>query len=253
MFTINPSKIKNAIALLKEFEPFGGYHLAFSGGKDSICIYHLAKMAGIKFTAYFAQTTVDPPDVLTFIKKYFPDVVFLRPERSLFQIIEQKKMLPTRIRAYCCEFLKEYAGLGNFILQGIRWEESHKRSKRNFFEIDTRKKMKGKRYLNPIIDWTEKDVWSFIKLNKLPFPDLYLGCHSRIGCIGCPKAYYKHRQREFELYPRFKRAYILAIKRAMAKGGFRDFDSPEDVFNWWLSNKSKKVWNANKMQRVIEF
>lgn len=41
-------KIKKSIQRLKTFEPEDGYYLAFSGGKDSQCIYHLAKMGGGK-------------------------------------------------------------------------------------------------------------------------------------------------------------------------------------------------------------
>ena len=45
-------KVEDAIQRLKSFEPKDGYYLAFSGGKDSQCIYHLAKMAGVKFDAH---------------------------------------------------------------------------------------------------------------------------------------------------------------------------------------------------------
>lgn len=39
-------KVEIAIQRLKSFEPPEGYYLAFSGGKDSQCIYHLCKMGG---------------------------------------------------------------------------------------------------------------------------------------------------------------------------------------------------------------
>jgi phosphoadenosine phosphosulfate reductase len=253
MYTINQNKIDRSVALLKEFEPYEGYHLAFSGGKDSICIYHLAKTAGVKFKAYYSMTSVDPPDIISFIKKFFPDVEFLRPKYSMFQLIGHKRLLPTRNMAFCCEHLKEYAGNGGFVVQGIRWEESFNRSKRNFFEVDDRKKMKGKKYLNPIIGWTKNDVWDYIKINRLPFPDLYLGCFSRVGCIGCPKARARQRKRELQLYPRYKKAYLLAIEKAQRNGGFRDFESPGDAFEWWISGKKKKVWQAEKKQLMLGF
>lgn len=40
------NKVKIAIQRLQEFEPKEGYLLAFSGGKDSQVVYHLAKMGG---------------------------------------------------------------------------------------------------------------------------------------------------------------------------------------------------------------
>ena len=54
-------KVQTAIGRLKAFEPPEGYFLAFSGGKDSQAVYHLAKLAGVKFDAHYSLTTVDPP------------------------------------------------------------------------------------------------------------------------------------------------------------------------------------------------
>ena len=67
-------KVQKSIERLKAFEPPEGYFLAFSGGKDSQCIYHLAKMAGVKFDAHYSVTTVDPKELVRFIKKEYPDV-----------------------------------------------------------------------------------------------------------------------------------------------------------------------------------
>jgi phosphoadenosine phosphosulfate reductase len=45
---------------------------------------------------------------------------------------------------------------------------------------------KKKFVLNPIIDWTEQDVWDFIKKYKLPYNPLYDIGYKRVGCVGCP-------------------------------------------------------------------
>ena len=63
------NKVDVAINRLQTFEPPEGYYLAFSGGKDSQCIYHLAKMAGVKFDAHYSVTTVDPPELMKFVKE----------------------------------------------------------------------------------------------------------------------------------------------------------------------------------------
>jgi phosphoadenosine phosphosulfate reductase len=41
-------KVQMAIDRLKAFEPPEGYYVAFSGGKDSQCVYHLCKLGGGK-------------------------------------------------------------------------------------------------------------------------------------------------------------------------------------------------------------
>lgn len=67
-------KIENAITLLKMFEEKAiemnseGYYLCFSGGKDSQVTYELAKQAKVKFRAYYNVTTVDPPELVYFIR-----------------------------------------------------------------------------------------------------------------------------------------------------------------------------------------
>lgn len=74
LFGQKRDKVQTAIDRLRAFEPKDGYFLAFSGGKDSQCIYHLAKMAGVKFDAHYHVTSVDPPELVQFIKAQYPDV-----------------------------------------------------------------------------------------------------------------------------------------------------------------------------------
>lgn len=242
------NKIQNSINLLKQYEPPDGYHLAFSGGKDSITIYRLAQLAEVKFKAYFCMTTVDPPDVLRFIKTYYPDVTFLRPELSMFQLIE-KKGIPIRFRRFCCEMLKEYAGSGEFVMTGIRADESRKRKNRKVYEQDY--KDKTKTFLNPILDWTEREVWAFIKSEKLPFPDVYLGCQTRIGCIGCPMSP-KRMRKDFEIYPRFKNAYLKAIQKYMDKDKMKYFKDATEAMEWWMSGESVKNFKAKQQQTIMD-
>ena len=61
-------KVEKAIQRLRVFEPPEGYHVAFSGGKDSQCIYHLCQAAGVKFDAHYSVTSVDPPELIRFIR-----------------------------------------------------------------------------------------------------------------------------------------------------------------------------------------
>lgn len=128
-------KVQMAIDRLKAFEPPEGYYVAFSGGKDSQCIYHLCKMAGVKFDAHYNVTSVDPPELIRFIKKNYPDVHWEYPRDrngkvvTMWNLIPRKGMPPTRIQRYCCEYFKESSGKGRVTVTGVRWAESANRAK----------------------------------------------------------------------------------------------------------------------------
>ena len=125
-------KVKRAIQLFQMFEDAAvryhedGYYLAFSGGKDSVVLYVLAKMAHVKFQAHYHLTTVDPPELVRFIREAFPDVKVEYPELTMWDLIVKKQMPPLRTARYCCEVLKEGGGEGAFTVTGVRWEESRK-------------------------------------------------------------------------------------------------------------------------------
>ena len=101
-------KVQKAIDRLRAFEPSDGYLLGFSGGKDSQVAYHLAKEAGVKFKAHYHLTTVDPPELVYFIRDHYPDVIVDRPALSMWQLIEKKMTMPTRLIRYCCSHARAY-------------------------------------------------------------------------------------------------------------------------------------------------
>lgn len=127
------TKVENAIKRLQSFEPPEGYYVAFSGGKDSQCIYHLCQMAGVKFDAHYSVTSVDPPELVQFIKRQYPDVIFDLPryangERiTMWNLIPREGFPPLRTQRYCCKELKEANGEGRIIVTGVRWAESARR------------------------------------------------------------------------------------------------------------------------------
>lgn len=128
--------LQKAERLAMAYDSENGYFLAFSGGKDSQCLYHVAKLAGVKFQAHMNLTSVDPPEVIRFVKKQYPDVVLAKPKDSIYNIAVQRKILPTMRVRWCCAEYKETAGAGKVTLIGIRHAESTRRAKRNEVEIN---------------------------------------------------------------------------------------------------------------------
>ena len=116
-----------------------GYYLAFSAGKDSQALYHIAELAGVKFDAHMNLTSVDPPEVIRFVKQSYPEVDLIKPKRSIYQHAIEKQILPTMRVRWCCAEYKENSGAGRVTLIGIRHQESSRRAKRNEVEISNRK------------------------------------------------------------------------------------------------------------------
>ena len=139
-------KMQHSVELLRKAERIAlnydrenGYYLAFSGGKDSQALYHIAQLAGVRFQGHMNLTSVDPPEVIRFVKKNYPEVELIKPGKSIFQIAVEKQILPTMRVRWCCAEYKETAGAGKVTLIGIRHAESARRAKRNEVEINNRK------------------------------------------------------------------------------------------------------------------
>ena len=95
-------KVEVAIERFRTFEPPEGYYIAFSGGKDSVVIKALADMAGVKYDAHYNVTSVDPPELVRFVKEQHPDVAFDYPldkegrAITMWNLIPRNTMPPTR-------------------------------------------------------------------------------------------------------------------------------------------------------------
>lgn len=251
--------------------------LAYSGGKDSDVTLDLAIKAGIPFEAVYSLTTVDMPETVYHIRDVFKNLelkgipcrvehpVYKGERVSMWTLIPQEKMPPTRLMRYCCSIMKEKTGKGRFIAAGVRKDESTKRRDRETFEIicatkkdgirlsdevfmdensDTRRmfetcRLKAKRTVHPIIDWTDNDVWDYIRSEQIDINTKYGEGYKRVGCIGCPLSGKCNRLRGFEEYPTYKRAYIRAFDKMLdvrnAKGLQTEWKNGEEVFEWWVS------------------
>lgn len=245
-----------------------------SGGKDSTVCKELAIRAGIPFEVMHNHTTADAPETVKFVRseakrfeemgiKYSIHMPTYKGKRvSMWSLIPQKSMPPTRVVRYCCSILKEAGGAGRFIATGVRWSESSSRKNgRGIYEKNSTKKnnriilnndnddkrmlfencrLKAKRVVNPIVDWNDDDVWGFLNDSKTPVNPLYAEGWCRVGCIGCPMAS-KARAKEFARCPKYKNLYIRAFDKMLEELRMRGklegpwkISTGNDIFNWWM-------------------
>ena len=237
-------KVAVAIERIKTFDPPDRpYFVAISGGKDSSVIHDLVKRSGVKARFVHSFTTIDAPQTIRFLKKNHPDVEFVYPEiKPLPAMMLKWKEPPTQLWRLCCRYYKENAGKGEFLITGVRSEESTKRKTRKMLETCMRDKTR--RYLHAIIDWTELDVWEYIKSRKLPYNPLYDPPYSvkRVGCVMCPCG--SNRVEEaMRIAPRIIDTWRRWMDRLHAEGvkqGWpvaKHHKTAQDLWNWWLSDK----------------
>ena len=94
-----------------------------------------------------------------------------------------------------------------------------------------------KTLINPIIDWSEEEVWDFLNGNNIPHCSLYDEGYKRLGCIGCPMS--NKAREDFKRWPKYERNYLKAFERMIkareAKGLETEWETPEQVMKWWLN------------------
>lgn len=268
--------IRKSEKMALRLDPENGFYNTFSGGKDSQCLYHLVKMAVVKAKTHMNLTSVDPPEVIRFVKTQYPDVELIKPKMSIYDMAKRKHLLPTRRFRWCCAEFKETSGVGKVTLIGIRREEGARRAKRE--EISG--KIKGKRIeetfdqwseheeymvtcvggrdkilVSPIIYWTEHDVWEFLNVNGIPHCKLYDEGHTRIGCICCPMSQYRQKIKEIKRWPHVRRNWIKVIQYLKDNGYSNHVEENAEInFRWWISGKSYKQFYADEfLQQKFDF
>lgn len=291
---MNIEKEQRAIQYLKLFEPkTEPYYLCYSGGKDSDVILALAKLADVNYEAVHNLTTVDAPETVRYVKSQ-PDIRIDTPAKTMWQLIVEKRMPPTRIVRYCCEKLKEHGGRYRKKITGVRWAESaNRKNNRGFVNVTGKEKTirklaeeAGVDYednayggmtlnndnaetrafvdhcyrttsvmVNPIVDWTDKDVWDFLHHYGIKSNPLYevkeigntfcpLGCN-RIGCISCPMQRSKGMKTDLIRYPKYRDNYLRAFDRmlkAREEAGLEThWRDPESVMMWWVGDNPQQL------------
>lgn len=252
----------------------------YSGGKDSDVMLELFKRSGVNFEVVNSHTTVDAPETVYHIREKFKELedqgikatvsypLYKGKRTSMLEMIV-KKGPPTRMRRWCCAIFKEANLQGRMVATGVRWEESARRANRGEYEnvgktvkerksatyediiltndndakrkIIDRCEVKGAVVANPIIDWKNKDIWEFIRSEKIKYNPLYDMGYSRVGSIGCPMSSYSKRCKEFSDFPRYRDNYIKAFDRFLKsreKDGHKSllYQTAEEVFDWWIED-----------------
>jgi phosphoadenosine phosphosulfate reductase len=156
--------------------------LACSFQKEESVLFHMLSEIEPGFRAFVIDTGVLFPQTLTTWKRFeerFPD--------AQIDVIDAHSPDQPWTQANCCSAAK-VAGLEQALstvdawITGIRREQAPTRAAAPKVERDERRSIVK---LNPLADWSEKDLWNYIFAHDLPYNPLHDAGYDSIGCAPC--------------------------------------------------------------------
>lgn len=199
---------------------------------------------------------------------------------NMFSLIAEKGIPPTRLVRYCCSVFKENTEKNKVVALGVRAAESKKRQNRDTFSTSVGKFGNSKHFslshvqevfeeakdqdevwdcaivstarkqktilVNVIYDWSDAEIWEYIRDNEIEYNELYDMGYKRVGCILCPLASKREKQRDILTFPAYKERYIKAFEKMLEVRKERGKDDgnggvwkdAESVFKWWIEDKT---------------
>jgi len=233
------------------------FHVAFSGGKDSIVLLDLVKKALPKdeFVVVFGDTQMEFPDTYYVVDKVEAQckaegIRFFRA-KSHMDVFDSWRAFapPSRVLRWCCgvhkstpqvltlrEYIKETLGKSDYsglALVGVRGAESARRDEYDFESIGM--KQRGQRSAYPILDWSSFEIWLYLYANKLEINKAYTQGSQRVGCLCCPLGGGKA---DYFQYMNYKENIDIFAQMIVDSNGRKHVDNNE-----YISNGG---WNARK-------
>ncbi|MCE2788625.1 MAG: sulfate adenylyltransferase subunit 2 [Saprospiraceae bacterium] len=199
-------------AIREAYAQFENPCILFSGGKDSIVVTHLAAMAFTPARLPFPLVHIDTghnfPETLQFrdalVERFQARLIVGSVQESIDKgkVREEQGSQASRNKAQSVTLLDTLAEYGfDAALGGARRDEEKARAKERFFshrdefgqwdpknqrpelwDLYNGRKMPGEHFrIFPISNWTELDIWNYIRWRQIPLPSLYF-THRRL-CV----------------------------------------------------------------------
>jgi phosphoadenosine phosphosulfate reductase len=270
---IEQSTVKRIFDIYKRYKSrLDVFHVAFSGGKDSIVLLDLVKKALPRnaFVVVFGDTGMEFPDTYETVEK---TRLQCEVEGIAFYIakshLDTKKSWkafgpPAQVLRWCCSVhkstpqtlkLREILGKNDFIgmdYVGVRAHESLRRGEYEYENFG--KKQRGQHSHNPILEWTSAEIWLYIYANNLEVNAAYTKGNSRAGCLFCPMSGGKSDWLRRACYEKEVDEYIALIKESNGRdaGKIKDLDS-HITNGGWIARKNGRDLKDNTVRLVETF
>lgn len=267
MAVIEQSTVKKIYDYWKRYQKkLDCFHVAFSGGKDSMVLLELVKKALPRnaFIVVFGDTKMEFPDTYKLVDiveqqcreegiAFYRAASHLDPEDSWRTFGP-----PSTALRWCCSVhkstpqtlkIREILGKTDYIgadFVGVRAEESLKRSEYEFESYG--KKQKGQHSQNPILDWTSAEIWLYIFSRTLAINNAYKKGNTRAGCLFCPMGGGKADSFRRMSYPDEIEKYTSIIRDMVDDSNIETYISN----GGWASRKNGRDIKNNQ-ERYLEY
>ncbi|MDQ8024267.1 MAG: phosphoadenylyl-sulfate reductase [Moraxellaceae bacterium] len=186
-------------AVAEEFDTKGGVTFANSFGAEDMVLTDLIVKSGAPIEIFSLDTGRLPAETYTLmgeVEKHY-DIklkVFFPQSEAVEQFVRIKGINAfyesVDLRKECCGIRKveplkrALAGKGAWIT-GMRAAQSATRTELAVREFDAGNKLEK---FNPLSDWSEAEVWAYIRANAVPYNALHDQFYPSIGCAPCTRA-----------------------------------------------------------------
>lgn len=268
MDIIEQVTVKKIYGIYKRWQKLDCFHVAFSGGKDSVVLLELVKksLPRSRIMVVFGDTKMEFPDTYALVDQveaqckaegidFYRAATHFKPEES-WRLFGP----PSRVLRWCCSVhkaapqtlkIREVLGKNDYVgmdFVGVRAQESIARSGYN--EEDYGKKQKDQHSHNSILDWSSAEVWLYIFTHNLPINDAYKKGNSRVGCLFCPMGRGISNAFRYLCYPDQIDKYTNLIKETI-----EDKHIDSYILNGgWIERKNGRdiAGNQSKYQEEIK-
>ena len=182
---ILPNKVSNAKRIISDAIKQYGDKLAVacSFGKDSMVVLHLALQVDPRIRIFAVMTPFKPKETFDYKDQMIVKYRLNIKEYMSSETVDPK--LPKTNPDECCHILKveptklAVQNLDAWIC-GLRNTEGRTRKDYKIFE-----EKNGLSKINPILNWTELDIWRYMAINEIPVHPFYARGYRSLGCEPC--------------------------------------------------------------------
>jgi phosphoadenosine phosphosulfate reductase len=229
--------------------------VSFSGGKDSLVAYELARRVRSCPDILFSNTGLEYPETVQHIRSVAKERGSRLLEKAAGEAFWENLPrfgLPAKDFRWCCkvcklapmtELLKENYPKGVLTVEGRRRRESF--SRQNIRLVEESPFVPGQVNIEPIREWTALEVWLYIRWRRLRYNPLYDEDLERIGCWLCPATLESELEGLARTHPGLHHKWMQTLREEGHKQGLEDRAICVGAWRWKvLPPKMKELMAA---------